>query len=66
MTPEFDFFGLYFSSIVPRFILCLALWMPLQGLFAALGMHHWIRFPALFNLSAFLILIAAITFLWHP
>jgi len=66
MIPEFDFFGLYFSPIVPRFLLCLALWVPLHGLFRTLGIHRWIDFPTLFHLSVFLVLLATVTFCWHP
>ena len=66
MIPEFDFFGLYFSSIVPRFLLSLALWLPLHAIFGALQIHRWVYFPALFHLSVFLLLLAATTFYWHP
>jgi hypothetical protein len=66
MTPEFDFFGLYFSSIVPRFLLCLALWIPIHALFGSLQIQRWIYFPALFHLAVFLILLATVTFYWHP
>lgn len=66
MTPEFDFFGLYFSSIVPRLLLCLALWMPLHALTGALRIRRLVYFPALLHLALFLILLAALTFAWHP
>jgi len=66
MIPEFDFFGLYFSSVVPRFLLCLLLWVPLHRLFGVLRVQRWFYFPALFHLSVFLVLLAVLTFCWHP
>ncbi len=66
MTPEFDFFGLYFSSIVPRFILGLLLWVPLHRLCGAVGLYRWCHLPALTRLALFLVLLAAMTFGWHP
>lgn len=62
MNLEYEFFGLYFSSIVPRFLLCLALWLPLHRLSGALHLQRWVLFPALFHLATFLILLAALTF----
>lgn len=66
MIPEFEFLGIYFSSIVPRVLLCLALWLPLRGLFGALNLQRWIYFPALVHLAVFILLLAITTFYWHP
>jgi hypothetical protein len=66
MNMEFEFFGIYFSSVVPRFLLCLALWIPLHQFFAALRVQRWVYFPALFHLSVFLLLLAGLTFFWNP
>ncbi|MGC4014488.1 MAG: DUF1656 domain-containing protein [Luteolibacter sp.] len=66
MIPEFEFLGIYFSSIVPRFLLCLVLWLPLRGLIGGLHLERWVYFPALAHLAVFLLLLALTTFYWHP
>jgi hypothetical protein len=66
MNPEFEILGIYFSAIVPRFLISLALWLPLRSLFGALHLERWVYFPALFHLGVFLILLALTSFHWHP
>jgi hypothetical protein len=63
MNLEFEFMGFYFSSIVPRFLLCIAIWYPLYRLVGALQLDRWFYFPTLFHLALFLGLIAASTFI---
>ncbi|HEY1122399.1 MAG TPA: DUF1656 domain-containing protein [Haloferula sp.] len=66
MNPEFEILGIYFSAIVPRFVISFALWLPLRALFGALHLERWLYFPALFHLGLFLILLALTSFHWHP
>ncbi|MBK1882802.1 DUF1656 domain-containing protein [Luteolibacter pohnpeiensis] len=61
MTIESEFLGLYFSSIVPRFLLSLAVWYPLSRLASALGFDRIVYFPNLCQLALFLALLAAST-----
>lgn len=60
---EIDVFGVYVAPIVPMMILALAVTLALRWAAVAAGLFRWVWHPALFEFSAYLIVLAAIVLL---
>ena len=61
MIAEYEIGGIFFSPVVPGVLLALGATILLRRLLARLGFYRLVWYPALFDVTVFLIFWAVIT-----